>query len=116
MSVSSRGYGSYELILDNDIERFEIDLRRGTSSLHNIDRPLVTDLSAWFSEQIQNERISFDTIDSATLELDFNCKSVDTNLEKVAFFLKHGRCNLVTHGIQLEAESFGSAWYTRGSA
>ena len=116
MSVSSRGYSSYELILDNDIERFEIDLRGGTSTLHNIDLPLVNDLSVWFSKQIQNEKIDFDTIDSATLEIGFDCKSVATNLKKVAFFRKYGRCNLVTHGIELEAESFSSAWYTRGSA
>tara|TARA_R110000850_G_scaffold2487_1_gene11885 strand:+ start:394 stop:789 length:396 start_codon:yes stop_codon:yes gene_type:complete len=116
MSASSRGFSSFDLILDYDVENLEIDLCTGSSTFAEIEIPLVFDLSSWFAEQLEKENISMDLIDSATLKINFNYRSVATNLDKVALFRLYASCLITTCGKQLEASSYGSAWHNRGSA
>lgn len=116
MSSSNRIFSSFELILSNDITRLEVDLCKGVCNMPKIDFPLVVDLSSWFSEQLLKEHISITDIDSAILSIDFDYKSVPTNLDKVALFRLSSRCNLTANGKLFEASSNTSTWYNRGRA
>lgn len=116
MAASSRMTSSFDEILSNDIEMISIDLLLGEVNPDKEMLPIVTDLHNWFMDQLQKESISKSDIESATLQISLDYKSVATDLDKVALFHLNNHVNISGNGRSIEASAFNKIWHARGSA
>ena len=116
MAASSRVTSSFDAVLINEIETLNIDLLLGSSGQEQEKLPIVTDLHCWFIEQLEKENISISDIDSASLIVEFDYKSVATDLSKVALFHLNNHARIVGKGKLVEANATNKIWHTRGSA
>jgi len=104
------------MIIDNGIEEISIDLLGECVPKYPRSLPVAEDITTWFGEQIIKEKIDISEVESAVLTIEFDYKTVATNLERVALIHIASHSSIVALGTKIKAKSYGKVWHNRTAA